>query len=88
LTLEFGRGFTEKALRRMMQLAEVFPDREIVAALSLTIGLEPLRRDQAIADQYQWYRALRGIAAVFRESRSQPGLVPARRVVAVLPACW
>jgi predicted nuclease of restriction endonuclease-like (RecB) superfamily len=31
---EFGPGFTEKALRRMMQFAEVFPEREIVAALS------------------------------------------------------
>src|SRR5438552_15118114 len=27
LTVEFGRGFTEKGLWRMIQLAEVFPDR-------------------------------------------------------------
>ena len=33
LELEFGRGFNEKNLRRMMQFAEVFPDEKIVAAL-------------------------------------------------------
>lgn len=34
LTAEYGKGFTEKALWRMMQFAEVFPDAEIVATLS------------------------------------------------------
>ena len=34
LSLEYGRGFTEKSLRRMIQFAERFPDAEIVAALS------------------------------------------------------
>ncbi len=33
LNQEFGRGFSEKQLRRMMQFAEVFPDKEIVASL-------------------------------------------------------
>ena len=33
LTQEFGRGFSEKQLRRMMQFAEVFPDCQIVASL-------------------------------------------------------
>jgi len=33
LELEFGRGFAEKNLRRMIQFAEVFPDREIVVSL-------------------------------------------------------
>lgn len=33
LELEFGRGFGEKNLRRMVQFAEVFPDREIVVSL-------------------------------------------------------
>lgn len=33
LESEFGRGFTEKNLRRMVQFAEVFPDREIVVSL-------------------------------------------------------
>jgi hypothetical protein len=30
----YGRGFSEKTLRRMVQLAEVFPDEAIVATLS------------------------------------------------------
>ena len=34
LTVEFGRGYAEKSLRRMLQFAEVFPSQEIVAALS------------------------------------------------------
>lgn len=33
LEVEFGRGFTEKNLRRMVQFATVFPDKRIVAAL-------------------------------------------------------
>ena len=35
---EFGRGFGEKSLRRMLQFSEVFPDREIVATLSRQLG--------------------------------------------------
>jgi hypothetical protein len=31
LVSEFGRGFADKGVRRMMQFAEAFPDREIVA---------------------------------------------------------
>jgi len=33
LEKEFGRGFAEKNLRRMVQFAQVYPDREIVVAL-------------------------------------------------------
>ena len=33
LALEYGKGFSEKNLRRMMQFSELFPDRQIVAAL-------------------------------------------------------
>ena len=33
LESEFGRGFGEKILRRMIQFAEAFPDREIVVSL-------------------------------------------------------
>jgi len=33
LEADFGRGFAEKNLRRMVQFAEVFPDREIVVSL-------------------------------------------------------
>jgi len=35
LTAEYGKGFTEKALWRMMQFAEVFPDADIVATIEL-----------------------------------------------------
>ena len=38
MTAEFGRGFAEKNLRRMMQFAEVFPDPLIVAALLRQLG--------------------------------------------------
>jgi predicted nuclease of restriction endonuclease-like (RecB) superfamily len=34
LLTEYGRGFSEKNLRRMVQFAESFPEEEIVAALS------------------------------------------------------
>ncbi len=33
LSREYGAGFSEKNLRRMMQFAEVFPDEEIVVSL-------------------------------------------------------
>lgn len=33
LALEYGKGFSEKSLRRMIQFSELFPDRQIVAAL-------------------------------------------------------
>lgn len=52
---EFGRGFGEKSLRRMVQFAEAFSDPEIVATLSRQLGWshfkeilpisEPLKRD-------------------------------------------
>ena len=51
LTREFGRGFSEKSLRRMMQFAEVLPDESIVASLmrQLTwthfLEIIPLRDD-------------------------------------------
>ena len=38
LELEFGRGFGEKNLRRMVQLAQAFPDESIVAALLRQLG--------------------------------------------------
>lgn len=34
LAAEYGRGFAEKSLRRMLQFAELFPDPQIVATLS------------------------------------------------------
>ena len=52
---EFGRGFGEKNLRRMIQFAEAFPDREIVVSLLRQLGWthflrlipidDPLKRD-------------------------------------------
>jgi predicted nuclease of restriction endonuclease-like (RecB) superfamily len=38
LERDFGRGYGEKNLRRMVQFAELFPDREIVAALLRQLG--------------------------------------------------
>ena len=34
LVRDYGKGFAEKNLRRMVQFAEVFPDKEIVVSLS------------------------------------------------------
>ncbi len=33
LVAEYGRGYTEKSLHRMIQFAEAFPDEQIVASL-------------------------------------------------------
>lgn len=33
LSIDYGSGFAEKNLRRMIQFAEVFPDEQIVVAL-------------------------------------------------------
>ncbi len=38
LATEFGNGFAEKSLRRMVQFAEVFPEERIVATLSRQLG--------------------------------------------------
>jgi len=38
LEQEFGRGFGEKNLRRMIQFAEAYPDREIVVSLLRQLG--------------------------------------------------
>ena len=38
LAPEYGQGFGERNLARMVRFAEVFPDREIVAALSAELG--------------------------------------------------
>lgn len=55
LAAEFGRGFSEKSLRRMIQFADVFPDREIVVSLLRQLSWthflrlipinDPLKRD-------------------------------------------
>ena len=33
LSIEFGKGFAEKSLRRMVQFAECFPEQKIVASV-------------------------------------------------------
>ena len=38
LMVEFGRGFSEKSLRRMIQFAEVFPEEKIVVSLMRQLG--------------------------------------------------
>ena len=38
LVNEFGTGFAEKNLRRMVQFAEAFPDEQIVVTLSRQLG--------------------------------------------------
>ncbi len=43
LVSEFGRGFADKNLRRMMQFAEEFPDEEIVATLSRQLSWSHLK---------------------------------------------
>ena len=45
LVADYGRGYSEKNLHRMVQFAELFPEQEIVA----TIKLVPLQR--ALAPQ-------------------------------------
>jgi predicted nuclease of restriction endonuclease-like (RecB) superfamily len=55
LTTEYGRGYSESSLSRMMRLAEVFPDDQILAALSQELSWshfleiivmdDPLQRD-------------------------------------------
>jgi hypothetical protein len=48
LSAEFGSGFTDKNLRRMIQFAEVFPDEQIVATASRQSGVT-LREDPSNA---------------------------------------
>jgi len=50
LETEFGRGFTEKNLWRMVQFAEAFPDEQIVAALRRQLGWTHFRQLVPIED--------------------------------------
>jgi hypothetical protein len=43
LTFEFGKGWTEQNLRHCMQLASIFPDREILYSLSRELSWTHLR---------------------------------------------
>ncbi len=73
LSAEFGRGFTRDNLLRMLQFAEVFPDREIVGTLSRQLSWshflellplkQPLQRQfyaQMCAQERWSVRALQG----------------------------
>ncbi len=53
LEAEFGRGFGEKSLRRMIQFAELFPDLRIVATLSRQLGWSHFREILPLTDPLQ-----------------------------------
>ncbi len=53
LEAEFGPGFNEKSLRRMVQFAEVFPKEEIVATLSRQLGWSHFVEIIPIKDELQ-----------------------------------
>jgi predicted nuclease of restriction endonuclease-like (RecB) superfamily len=53
LETEFGRGFGEKNLRRMVQFAEAFPDPQIVATLSRQLGWSHFREILPLKDSLQ-----------------------------------
>lgn len=62
LTLEYGRGFERSSLFRMVQFAELFPDRQIVATLSHKLGWSHfivLRRPAATQKSHFWTGANR-----------------------------
>ncbi|WP_339374113.1 DUF1016 N-terminal domain-containing protein [Pelagibaculum spongiae] len=54
LTNEFGRGFSDKQLRRMMQFAEVFPEQEIVVSLMRQFNWTHLIALIPMKDPLQW----------------------------------
>ncbi len=53
LVSEFGEGFTDKNLRRMIQFAEAFPDMEIVVILSRQLSWSHFVRILPIKDDLQ-----------------------------------
>jgi predicted nuclease of restriction endonuclease-like (RecB) superfamily len=53
LVTEFGRGFEDKNLRRMMQFAEAFPDEAIVATLSRQLSWSHLKELLPLVQPYQ-----------------------------------
>jgi predicted nuclease of restriction endonuclease-like (RecB) superfamily len=50
---EFGRGYSEKALRHMIRFAEAFPDLEIVAALSRQLAWSHFKEVVYVSDGLQ-----------------------------------
>ena len=53
LEAEFGRGFGEKNLHRMVQFAESFPDSAIVATLSRQLGWSHFKEVLPLRDSLQ-----------------------------------
>ena len=53
LEVEFGQGFNEKSLRRMVQFAEIFRDEQIVATLSRQLGWSHFVEIIPLKDQLQ-----------------------------------
>lgn len=53
LNEEFGRGYSEKQLRRMMQFAEAFPDQQIVATLWRQLSWSHFRQLISLKDPLQ-----------------------------------
>ena len=64
----YGRGFGEKNLRRMVQFATAFPDREIVAALLRQLGWshfrQPIDEDCDYVDLLFSHHRLRRLVAI------------------------
>jgi hypothetical protein len=69
LTAEYGKGFSEKTLRRMIQFAEVFPDQQIVVSLTRQLSWthfvalihmkDPLQREFYAEKSYEHVELLR-----------------------------
>lgn len=53
LVLEYGRGFAEKNLRRMVQFAQAFPDEQIVATLWRQLSWSHFRELLPLAKPFQ-----------------------------------
>lgn len=53
LVQEYGRGFTEKNLRRMVQFAQAFPDEQIVATLWRQLSWSHFRELLPLARPFQ-----------------------------------
>ena len=49
LVVDYGRGYSEKNLRRMVQFAELFPEQEIVATLSRQLSWSHRRIPHGLA---------------------------------------
>ena len=56
LEKEFGRGFTDKNLHRMVQFAEVFPESKIVVTLSRLLIIGAILTGWTVLVGRQWTR--------------------------------